>query len=145
FRAADGEVQARLVGHAPLRISDLDFSSDGRRILSGSGDATARLWDASTGAQLALLEAAQPVVSVRFRPDGALAATASLDETVRIWDAPGGRPLATAPRRGQPYAVRFSPDGALLLILPVDAPPALWRVAPFAGTPDDLARAVRCK
>ena len=45
-----------LVGHAG-RIEAADFSPDGRRVVTGSRDGTARLWDAATGRLIAILVA----------------------------------------------------------------------------------------
>jgi WD40 repeat protein len=145
FRAGDGGVVTQLVGHAGLAITDLDASPDGAAVLSTGEDGTARLWSASTGAQLAQLDVATaPVVAGRFGPGGARVATASLDGAVRVWDVPSGRLLAAAPRRGMPRAVRWSPDGNQLLILPYDAPPALWRVDVYAGDAAGLEQVRRC-
>jgi WD40 repeat protein len=145
FRTVDGVELARLVGHSPAPIGDLDFSPDGTRLVSTAVDGTARLWDVATGRQLTLLEVAQqPIMSARFRPDGALVATGTLDETARILEIPSGRLLASAPGVGSIYGVRFSPDGSRLLIMSMTAPPLLWRVADFTGSAEDLAAVLRC-
>lgn len=62
------------------------FSSDGRRIVTGSADHHARVWNATTGELLADLEGHdREVVSAAFNPDGSRVVTASLDGTVRVW------------------------------------------------------------
>jgi WD40 repeat protein len=53
------------------------MSADKRRVLTGSGDGTARLWDAETGAQLhSFKEGGATVTAVALSPDGRLAAAA---------------------------------------------------------------------
>ncbi|AGL17357.1 SARP family transcriptional regulator [Actinoplanes sp. N902-109] len=44
WEAATGQRVARLRGHAG-RVNDVAFSADGRRLVSGSDDGTARVWD----------------------------------------------------------------------------------------------------
>lgn len=71
----------------------LFHAGDGRlRLLSGSDDATVRLWEPSTGDELALLGGhTGPVVFVGKASDRASAPiiSASLDDTIRLWRAPG--------------------------------------------------------
>ncbi|MBC8114054.1 MAG: hypothetical protein H7062_06730 [Candidatus Saccharimonas sp.] len=64
------------------------FSPDGRRIASGSRDQTVRVWDAQSGAELALLRGHEDtVISVCLSPDGRRIVSDSWDMTVRVWDA----------------------------------------------------------
>lgn len=75
-----------------------DISADGSLVASGSGplfgpesvavlDASARIWDAETGAELLALEGhTNTVDSVRFLPDGQQLLSASWDGTIRRWD-----------------------------------------------------------
>ena len=80
------------------------FSPDGMRIVSGSDDNTVRLWDAASGAQLAVLRGHEDEVnSVAFSPDGTRIVTGggdtfiNLPGEVKVWDAQkGGKPLLAA-------------------------------------------------
>ena len=63
------------------------FSLDGKRVVTASADKTARLWNAETGTEIAVLKAHEGTVwSVAFSPDGKRVVTASADETARLWD-----------------------------------------------------------
>ena len=71
------------------------FSPDGERVVTTSYDRTARLWDAKTGAALAVLQGhTGSVHSAAFSPDGERVVTASDDKTARLWDAKTGAELA---------------------------------------------------
>lgn len=98
-------------------IYSLDFSKDGRLIVSGSGDRTARIWDMETGNQK-VLEINEPegvdagVTSVAISPDGRFVAAGSLDTVVRIWDASTGNLVERLTgHRDSVYSVAFTPDG----------------------------------
>ena len=70
------------------------FSPDGTRIVTGSWDNTARVWDAATAKQLAVLRGHEFwVTSVGFSPDGTRIVTAG-DKTARVWDAMSGKEIA---------------------------------------------------
>lgn len=67
------------------------FDPSGQRVLTGSRDQTARLWNARTGEQLLVLAGHTGMItSVSFSPDGGLALTTSNDGTARIWDSQTG-------------------------------------------------------
>ena len=62
------------------------FSPDGQRVLSGSADATVRLWDVETGKDLRdFRKHAESVVAVTFLDEGRATLSASRDANVRIW------------------------------------------------------------
>jgi WD40 repeat protein len=107
-----GALRKALKGHSDA-VTSVTFSSDGKRLLSGSYDKTARLWNVDTG------EATQTfqghtwwVWSAGFSPDERSIVTAGQDRTVRVWPIATGRagPPFTG-HDGPVYAAAFSPDG----------------------------------
>jgi len=94
-------------------VRSVRFSPDGRKILTGSHDGTARLWNADTIEPIGTpMQHQNQVREAVFSPDSSMVLTGSLDNTARFWDAATGKPL------GQPLqhpahveGVSFSPDG----------------------------------
>jgi WD40 repeat protein len=83
---ASGPQGDPLVGHTAF-VQAIAFSPDGRALVTGSEDATLRVWDPSTRACLRVLSAHGGAVnSLAFTPDGARLLTASDDRTVRVWE-----------------------------------------------------------
>lgn len=63
------------------------WSPDGRFVVTGSADRTARIWSVVSGDEPAVLVGHDDRVhAVAWSPDGTRIATASYDRTVRIWD-----------------------------------------------------------
>ncbi|KAJ2829200.1 rRNA-processing protein utp21 [Coemansia erecta] len=68
------------------RITDLDFSNDGRWIVSASLDSTIRTWDLPTGHMVDWFRVESVPVSVAFSPTGDFLATAHMDSVgIFLW------------------------------------------------------------
>jgi WD40 repeat protein/serine/threonine protein kinase len=100
-----------LRGHKDT-VTAVAFSPDGRRIVTGSSDYTAKVWDADTGRELFTLKGHSYWVNcVAYSPDRKRIVTGSNDRTAKVWDAVSGRELLTL--KGHTSAVcsvAFSPD-----------------------------------
>ena len=126
---------AILRGHY-MKVNSAVFSSDGKRIVSASGDNTLRIWNAITGEQIGepLIGHKGGVRSVVFSPDGSLIASSSEDNSIRIWDS-NTRQQIGEPLNGhaaEVYSVSFSPDGKKLVSASLDNTIGIWDT--YTGT-----------
>ncbi|MBI2924488.1 MAG: peptidoglycan DD-metalloendopeptidase family protein [Verrucomicrobia bacterium] len=97
-------------------MNSVAFSPDGKTILTGSADGTARLWNAETGSALPVLKKHTAAVNQAvFSPSGSRILTASSDETLGFWSGSGE--FLTAVNYGIPvFSVAFSREGKRLLV-----------------------------
>src|SRR5262249_19402638 len=77
-------------------VTAVSFSPDGRLVVSGSEDKTARVWDSTTGKEVARMPHEDPVRAVSFSPDGRLVVSGS-GTTGRVWDSTTGKEVARMP------------------------------------------------
>ena len=114
---ASGELKALLRGHSDTVVG-LAFSSDGKKLISGSGggDHDAIIWDVGTQTLLHRLRGHRDDINaVGFTPDGARAVTGSYDMTLRLWRVADGELLQQMTGHGDKvYSLAVSPkDGSI--------------------------------
>ena len=109
----------------------VDISPDGSRVLSGSFDFTARLWDFVEQTEIGVLDAhAGPVTNVAFVGDGLRALTTSDDKTVILWDLKTLKPLKRLIGHGHKVmGLAVSADGRLAATGSWDKTVRLWDLA----------------
>ena len=114
-------------GHTKM-IRAVAFSPDGSKVLTGSDDGNAKVWDTTTGEELrTFVGHKSPVNSVACSFDGTKVLTGSYDSTAKLWDALNGEMLRTLRgHREQVYSVAFSPDGTQALTGSGDGTAKLW-------------------
>jgi WD40 repeat protein len=76
-------------------VESVAFSPDGKFVLTGGLDITARLWDINSGDEIRVFTSpaegvrsvvSSAVTSVAFSPDGKYVLIGSKEETARLWD-----------------------------------------------------------
>ena len=109
-------------------VSSVAVSPDGAFIVTGSWDSTARIWDAKSGIERAVLEGHEGwVTSVAVSPDGAFIVTGSDDNTARIWDAKSGTERTVLEgHEGWVSSVAVSPDSAFIVTGSYDNTARIW-------------------
>lgn len=114
--AQTGKVRKELRGHQAM-VTSVAFSADGKKVVSGSQDMTAAVWNIRTGRTQAVFRGHVNVINaVAISPDGKTVATGSHDQTVKLWDVP--RRKARTTLSGHVAAITtmaFSPDGKFLV------------------------------
>ena len=140
-----------LAGHGDA-VSSIASSPDGRRILTGSCDHTAKIWCAESAECLHTLRTSQSfcaVLAVAFSPDGerALVGTRDPRDAATIWCTSSGRRLhaLSTPSvrrddgRGMIVSMTFSADGSRVLASFEDGTAEVW--VTFATEGDGAAAA----
>jgi WD40 repeat protein len=112
------------------RVTVARFSSDGKRLVTGSADMTVRLWDLERGYELMrFVGHTQPVTAVAISRDGRMVASGSADNSVRVWSTRDGRELRRLVGHSQfVSALAFSDDGLKLVSGSHDKSIKLWDV-----------------
>lgn len=119
-----------------LAVDDVEFSPDGKTLLSAGDDGTVRIWNARTGSALKVLRAHESApprffegVRARYSPDGRLIATSAYwDDVARVWDAETGEKIQEL--RGHAGGIRsvdWSPDGQFIVSVSFDGTVRIWQ------------------
>jgi WD40 repeat protein/uncharacterized caspase-like protein len=118
------------LGHSK-GISSVAFSPDGKQVLTGSSDETARIWDAATGNEIRKFAGhTEGIESVTISPDGKHVLTGGDDNTARLWDAATGNEVCQFKgHKSRVTSVAFSPDGKQVLTGSSDETACLWSAA----------------
>jgi WD40 repeat protein/serine/threonine protein kinase len=139
WQAATGQMIQRLgktLEGAPNEhqgnVNCVDFSPDGRILLTASEDGTVKLWSVGDWKLLKTLRGHQAgVLHAVFSHDGRRVLSSSRDKTARIWDVQTGRLLREL--AGHAWAVRqaaFSADDRWVVTGGEDNLALVWRLEP---------------
>jgi WD40 repeat protein len=97
-------------------IEGVAVSADGKCVVSGSKDRTAKVWDGDTVTVRWTLPHKAPVSAVAVTADGRRAFSGGVDRTVKVWDAATGKELRTLAGHPDPLqSLAVSGDGRWLV------------------------------
>jgi WD40 repeat protein len=127
-----------------FRVADelttaLEFSPDGRTVITGAGyaECAIKLWDMPVQKLVGSLLGHRSWVScLKVLPDGKTLASASADRTVRLWDLETRRPIRTLRGHGgELWTLDASPDGRWLASGGKDGSVILWNLPSSTNRP----------
>ena len=89
----------------------------GDKIITGSFDKTAKIWDTNTGKLYHTLKGHKmEIVCTTFDPHGGIVATGSMDHQAKIWDAETGKEIFTLiGHTAEIVSLHFNTDGDKVL------------------------------
>jgi WD40 repeat protein/class 3 adenylate cyclase len=113
---------------SPLLVWSVEFSPDGKYVLTAGFDSAARLWDMHTGQEVRQFKGHTDTINrVAFSLDGKYALTSSVDQTAKMWDVETGKEVRTfTGHTARVNGVAFSPDGKYVLTGSRDKTVRLW-------------------
>lgn len=114
---ADGAALKTLTGHA-APVTGLQFTADNAKVISGSKDKTARIWNVADGMQADILTTAAEILSLIQSADGKLLLTGQQDNLIRSWNVPFDKPTAEPVKPVKEYPGSGGPVTALALVAP---------------------------
>jgi WD40 repeat protein len=127
-----------LTGHTAAVLS-VDFSPDGKQLVSGGIDSKVILWNLTSNINRTWTEHTESVYSVSFSPDGHYIASGSGDNSIKLWNITSIDDSAINTFSGhvnQINAVNFSPDGTLLASGSQDTDIKVWNTGRVSNDSD---------
>jgi len=117
-----GKLMALLKRHTGVVLA-LAFSADGSRLISGSGDNTAIIWDTGVKSGVRVREPKllhrleghkADIFGAAFSPDGSRVVTGSYDKDLRLWRVSNGAQIALMVGHGDKVmSLAFAQDGTI--------------------------------
>ncbi|RPB12963.1 WD40 repeat-like protein [Morchella conica CCBAS932] len=130
---------AAISGHGDAILATQFSPASSARMVTGSGDGTARVWDCDTETPMHTLKGHKSwVLAVSWSPDTKYIATGSMDNTLRLWDTKTGKPLGDAMKghtkwitglAWEPYHLQSDPSNARVVSSSKDQTIRVWNAA----------------
>ena len=131
-----GHQVAEMLGHKAY-LENAKFSPDGKIVVTGSGDGTVGIWDASTGQRLNALDSGNPSASVgrvAFSPGGSRIVTGSTNGVVKIWDTRTGHLVADLKGHTRSIEGVIYTRDAKIVSVSGDGTARIWDATSFTAT-----------
>jgi WD40 repeat protein len=127
---ADRQLTLVLQSYHTHAASSLALSSNGKWLVTGSHDGSARLWEVSTGRLIRVFRGhTANVYCVALSKDGSRLATGSVDKTTRVWEVATGQEIRALHGHAMNLtSVSLSSDGTLLASASHDGTVRVWNV-----------------
>ena len=127
---AQNRMRAMFKGHTN-EVNSIDFSPDGRSLVSGSDDHSVRIWNLRDGSSKKLPPAGPDCfLSVVFSPDGRYIAAGDPRYVLWIWDSRARKLVANWVGHSHAvWCVEFTPDGKGLMSGSTDRTIKYWDVS----------------
>ena len=101
------------------QLTAMDISPDGKRAVTGAENQPIKVWDTTTGREVATLPGARTgwIRDIAFSPDGRHIVSCDSSGTVNVWDTADANKPVTSIRHGGGWipCVSFSPDGSKII------------------------------
>lgn len=107
-----------------------NFSPDGKYIVTGSADNTAKIWERESGKLLHTLTGHEGWVNnAEYNQDGKLILTVSTDSTAKLWNAEKGQQIRTITEKNTKVLFAgFNPDGNSIFTVATNNEVQIWDV-----------------
>jgi WD40 repeat protein len=153
WRRDTGEILHKLSGHLAA-VTQLRFTSSGKRLIAGSGHATQKkgelaIWEIERGQNLKKIRAGGTAIrGLDLSSDDRRIATCGVDGQIRLWDADSAEQLRELGQPGEAYyTVAFSDDDKLLAaggdssvaIFDVESGSVVWKKFDHSGAVKDVS------
>jgi len=102
-------------GHLGAVIST-SFSPNGKYLVTGGRDKTAKLWEVATGREMRTFQGHTGTVqALCFSPDGNKIATGSTDNNIKIWEVATGKLLKTIKGENRITSIAYTNDAKYIV------------------------------
>ena len=107
-------------------IITLEFSPDGRYLVSGGADGVAAVLDAKTGTEIYRSLHSDQVLDIAFSRDSKRFVTASKDRYIRVWDADTGKQLLVMSQSDAVQSVKLTENSRWIVTTGDDRTVRVW-------------------